>query len=144
MNLPDTNLLIYAFNASAPHHREAAAWWEEEVNSGAPVGVCWPVFQGFIRLLSGRHIVEEPYSAGELFAIAEEWWERPGVRLLSPSQDTYRIFRELMETCSIAGSAATDALIAAFALEHRGRLHSNDTDFLRFPGLKVVNPLSMR
>ncbi|MEW6277103.1 MAG: hypothetical protein AB1758_00670 [Candidatus Eremiobacterota bacterium] len=41
MILPDANLLIYAFNASAPLHRKAARWWEAQVNNGLPVGVCW-------------------------------------------------------------------------------------------------------
>lgn len=144
MILPDVNLLIYAFNLSAPQHDKAARWWEAQINSGVQIGVCWPVFQAFVRLLTGRHIVEDPYTAEDLFAIADEWWRRPNLELVGPSRETYRLFRELMENQNLSGSAATDALIAAYTLEHRGTLHSNDTDFLRFPGLRVVNPLSGR
>ena len=134
------NVLIYAYNASAPLHRAAAQWWEEQVNGGSSVGVCWPVFQGFIRLLGERHVVEQPYSSEELFAIADEWWARPSIRLLSATDHTYRHFRRLMEAHGLSGSMATDALIPAFALEHRGTLATNDTDFLRFRELSVVNP----
>ncbi len=140
MILPDVNVLIYAYNASAPLHREAVKWWEGHVNDGSSIGVCWPVFQGFVRLLGGRHVVAEPYSAQELFGIADEWWARPSVRLLSATEHTYSYFRRLMETYDLSGSMATDALIAAFALEHRGTLATNDTDFLRFRELSVVNP----
>lgn len=142
MKLPDTNLLVYAFNASAPHHRQAVAWWEEQLNGTGPVVVCWPVLQGFVRLLTGRHIVEEPYLASELLALIDQWWKRPNVRLLAPSQQTYSLFRGLMETHQLAGSASTDALIAAHALEHGATLVSNDTDFARFSGLRVFNPFT--
>ncbi len=49
-----------------------------------------------------------------------------------------------METYALSGNAATDALIAAFALEHGGRLVTNDTDFFRFEDLTVENPLCDR
>lgn len=140
MIVPDANVLIYAFNASAPLHKEAAGWWEEQVNAARPIGICWPVFQAFVRLLTSRTIVERPYTAGQLFDLAEEWWERPTVRLLAPSSETYRLFRELVQTYKLSGGATTDALIAAFALEHSGRIISNDTDFLRFSELTVENP----
>ncbi len=144
MILPDANLLIYAFNSSAPLHKRAAAWWEQQLNEAKPVGVCWPVFQAFLRLLTSRTIVEEPYTAAELFEVAGEWWVRPTVRLLAPTSQTYRIYRGLMETYALSGNAATDALIAAFALEHGGRLVTNDTDFFRFEDLTVENPLCDR
>jgi hypothetical protein len=35
----------------------------------------------------------------------------------------------------------TSTPIAALALEYKGVIHSNDVDFLRFPGLKTENPL---
>lgn len=141
MILPDVNLLVYTFNASAPNHVKSARWWEDVVNSGTVAGVCWPVFQGFVRLLTNRQIVTEPYRAGELFTIAGAWWSRPNVRLLAPTSETYRIFRELMEVHDLSGAASTDALIAAHAIEHDAVLATNDTDFLRFPGLRVENPL---
>lgn len=135
------NLLVYAFNRSAPQHSRAAAWWEQQVNGTQMVGIPWPVLQGFIRLLTGRQIVETPYTAHEIFEVVEEWWIRPSVRLLEPSRETYRLFRFLMESYNLAGSSSSDAVIASFALEHGARLASNDTDFLRFRELRVFNPL---
>jgi len=40
-----------------------------------------------------------------------------------------------------AGNLTTDAQLAALAVEHQAELHSCDTDFARFPGLRWVNPL---
>jgi toxin-antitoxin system PIN domain toxin len=137
----DLNLLVYAYNQDAPHHFKAADWWGETVNSGAGVGIAWPVFQSFLRLLSGRAAVTSPYSLDELFDITNEWWSQ-GVKLLSPSATTLALFRSLCLKYQTVGSASSDTLIAAFALEHRARLATNDTDILRYTELKVVNPLS--
>jgi toxin-antitoxin system PIN domain toxin len=139
--LPDVNLLVYAFNRSAPLHKKAASWWEDQINGGQAIGVPWPVFAAFVRLMTGRLILEDPYTPREVFEIAAEWWARPNVRLLEPTAETYRRFRALMEAYELSGSATSDALIASFALEHRARLATNDTDFLRFRELRVVNPL---
>lgn len=38
----------------------------------------------------------------------------------------------------------TDVHLAAHAIEAGGEVHSNDTDFARFQGLRWVNPLSPR
>ena len=36
----------------------------------------------------------------------------------------------------------TDAHIAALAIENQATVHSNDSDFSRFPGLHWINPLN--
>jgi predicted nucleic acid-binding protein len=40
------------------------------------------------------------------------------------------------------GNQVTDAQIAALAVEHGAVLHTADSDFLRFPGLRWLNPLT--
>ena len=35
----------------------------------------------------------------------------------------------------------TDAYLAALAIDYQAELHSCDTDFIRFPGLRWKNPL---
>jgi uncharacterized protein len=37
--LPDINLLLYAYNADAPHHEAAKAWWEALLGSDTPVAL---------------------------------------------------------------------------------------------------------
>jgi len=96
--------------------------------------------QGFIRLMSGRSLLAKPYSPKEVFQICQEWLDH-NVLLLGPSAQTWAIFRNLTEKYHLVGSATSDALIAAFAVEHRARLATNDTDFARFKELRTLNPL---
>ena len=39
-----------------------------------------------------------------------------------------------------AGNLTTDAQIAALTMQDKAVVHSNDTDFLRFPGIRWHNP----
>jgi predicted nucleic acid-binding protein len=42
-----------------------------------------------------------------------------------------------------AGPVLSDAILAAYAIEHRATLFTNDGDFARFPGLKWENPFKV-
>ncbi len=47
----------------------------------------------------------------------------------------------MLTSAGAAGNLTTDAHLAAIAIEHQAELHSTDTDFGRFSGLRWVNPL---
>ncbi len=37
MILPDVNLLIYAYNRTAPLHDRAREWWESSMSANTPI-----------------------------------------------------------------------------------------------------------
>ena len=43
MIIPDVNLLVFAYNAQAPHHAEARRWWHGLLNGEEPEGLPWAV-----------------------------------------------------------------------------------------------------
>ena len=47
----------------------------------------------------------------------------------------------MLRQLGTAANLTTDVQLAAFAIEHQGEVHSTDTDFGRFPGLRWRNPL---
>lgn len=49
---------------------------------------------------------------------------------------------KLLETFGRAGNLVTDAQLAALAIEHGAVLHTADSDFLRFRGLRWFNPVT--
>ena len=49
---------------------------------------------------------------------------------------------KLLETLGVAGNLVTDAQLAALTIEHGAVLHTADSDFLRFRGLRWLNPLT--
>ena len=60
MILPDINLLLYAYNADAPEHLRAKAWWESCLSHNRPIGVPWIVILGYIRIMISRRVFRDP------------------------------------------------------------------------------------
>ena len=142
MIVPDVNLLIYAYNADAPQHDKARAWWQGLLNSAEVIGLPWATALGFIRLMTHRSVLITPLSGPVAVTHVQSWLARPHVGPLTPGPRHLEIFRRLCETTGAVGSLTTDTHLAALAIEHQAELHSNDSDFTRFPGLRWRNPLT--
>lgn len=142
MILPDINLLIYAHASDAPHHKPAKAWLESVMNGREPVGIAWAVACGFIRLMTDPRILEHPLTARQATGIVRSWLDQPMVSMVHPGHEHLSIMERLFTEAGVAGKLTTDVHLAALAMEQGAELHSNDRDFLRFTGLRVVNPLT--
>lgn len=141
MILPDVNLLVYAYNADAPLHAKARAWWEAILNEVQPVAIPWVVSCGFIRLMTHPRVLPRPLAPGKSIAHVRSWLERPFVQIVEPGNRHLDILESLLREVGVGGNLVTDATLAALAIEHQCELHSNDTDFGRFSGLRWRNPL---
>jgi uncharacterized protein len=141
MILPDVNLLLYAVFDATPEHRAAARWWTSVLNGPEEVALVAPALFGFIRIATSPRVYADPLGLEEAVAQVEEWLGRPQVRVLVPGPRYLSLAFGLLRASGAGGNLTTDAQLAAYALENSATLYSNDTDFLRFAGLKVVNPL---
>jgi toxin-antitoxin system PIN domain toxin len=142
MILPDINLLIYAYDASSPFHAAAATWWQDCLSGEEPVGLSSVVIFGFVRISTNPRIFLHPLTAAEAAGLVRSWLERPPTQILEPSTGHVEDVLRLLEGIGTAGNLVTDAQLAALALEHDAVLHTADADFLRFPGLRWINPLT--
>lgn len=142
MIVPDINLLVFAYNEAAPGNRVARAWWEGLMSGREPVGIPWAVVLGFIRLVTHPAVFEAPLPVRTAMERVRQWFAREQVFTLDPGPRHLRILGELFEATGVAASLTTDTHLAALAIEHQCELHSNDTDFGRFPGLRWHNPLA--
>jgi toxin-antitoxin system PIN domain toxin len=141
MILPDINLLVYAYNSDAPGHRRAKAWWEACLSGDQPVGLPWAVVLGYLRLMTSRSVLVDPFAPQEALGHIRSWLERSQVQILQPGPRHLELLESLMMGLQVSGSLTTDTHLAALAIEHQAELHSNDGDFSRFPGLRWSNPL---
>ena len=142
MILPDINLLVYAYNEDAPLHSASKAWWEKSLSGTEPVGLAWGVLLGFIRLMSSRRVLLEPMPADEAVEHCRAWLGQPNTRIVKPGPSHLDILSNLLGGPPIGANLVTDAHLAALAIEHQAALHSNDSDFSRFSGLKWHNPVA--
>jgi toxin-antitoxin system PIN domain toxin len=137
----DANLLLLAYDSKSPHHQKAHAWMERIFSEPNPVGLPWQTISAFLRIMTNRRLPGERYSVDEAAQVVDEWIVRPNVRVLSPGEDHWRRFRQMVVEGQASGVLVSDAHLAALTMEYGGVLHTADRDFARFPGLRWVNPL---
>jgi hypothetical protein len=68
--------------------------------------------------------------------------EQPVVKIPESVPDHIERVLGLLVDIGTAGNLVTDAQIAAVALEHDAVVHTVDADFMRFAGLRWLNPLT--
>ena len=139
--IPDVNILMYAVSTAFREHPRAHAWWQESLSNGAPIGLAPPTVFGFLRLSTSRRVFEPPMSVNEAASFIGEWLGQSAVEYLRPGRRHLELTLGLLAEVGVAGNLTTDAQIAAHALERDGVVVTHDTDFGRFPGVRVLDPL---
>ena len=141
MIIPDLNLLLYAYNDASPNHKGARRWWSALLGGTEPVGIPWSVATGFVRLVTGPHVMGQPAAPDVAIGTVEEWFRLPHVSPVEPGRDHLTLMRRALAATGVGGNLVNDAHVAALAIEQQAEVHTNDADFARFPGLRWRNPL---
>ena len=141
MIVVDANLLIYSYDTASSHHKKSLAWVEKIFSDVEPVGLPWQTVSAFLRVMTNRRLPGSRLAIEQAVEIVDEWLEQPNVRVLTPSDDHWLLFRQMIVEGQAPGGLVTDAQLAALTMEYGGVLHTTDRDFARFPGLRWVNPL---
>jgi uncharacterized protein len=141
VKLPDVNLLLYAIDEQSPRHERARPWLEEVLSGTEAVAFAWAVLLGFLRISTNAAILERPLAAEEALDYIDAWLERPCAATVAPTAGHPALLRQLLGPLGAAGNLASDAHLAAIAIEHGAELCSSDTDFARFEGLRWRDPL---
>lgn len=143
MILPDANILIYAVNTDAPRHMEAKLWLVETLTGvRGTVLISWFTLVAFVRIVTNRKVLGNPFTLDEALEIVRGWLALPGVIVIGPGTDHLTKFEAVCRSVQATGNLITDAHLAALAIEHGCELASCDTDFGKFPGLRWINPLA--
>ena len=141
MIIPDLNLIVYAYNGGSSEHAAARKGWEGLMRGSTTVGLPWVVIVGFIRLTTTRNVFAQPCTVKDSLQCVESWLAQPVVMPLNPGPRHFESLKQAMGHTA-GGALTTDAHLAALAIEFQAELHSGDTDFARFPGLRWKNPLA--
>jgi len=137
----DANLLLYAYDASSQFHRSARSWLEAQLSGSGPVGLPWAVTLAFLRIATNPRAMTHPLTVDEATEIVSSWLELLSVAIPGPGTGHWEILARLLSTSQARGPLASDAHLAALALEHGALLATTDRDFTRFDGLRVLDPL---
>ncbi|WP_099184727.1 MULTISPECIES: TA system VapC family ribonuclease toxin [Mycobacterium] len=138
----DANLLLYAVDESSAHNVAAASWLEEVLDGDSRVGLPWQTIGAFLRIATHPRVAENPLSGPAAWRYVAEWLAVPVVWIPPATETTARVYARLSEQVEITGNLVPDGQLAALAVEHGVELASADPDFMRFPVLRWINPLS--
>jgi toxin-antitoxin system PIN domain toxin len=141
MILPDLNLLLYAYNPHVPQHEQASEWWEAALNEGELIGLPLEIPFGFVRIATSPRLGPARVGLADARRVVEGWLGLPQVRILNPSAGHFARVMNLLAAARAEGAVLSDAILAAYAIEHRATLMTTDRDFGRFPGLAWESPL---
>lgn len=139
--LLDANLLVYAHTPESPRREAASTWLEDVLNGAAKVGLPWPTLLAFARLMGNPHVVSKPVPINRAWTQAKQWLKLPQTWIPLPTDQHLTIISRLLDEES-RPDLATDAHLAALAIEHGLTLCSTDGDFARFREVRWENPLA--
>jgi toxin-antitoxin system PIN domain toxin len=143
MFVVDTNVLVYAANASAPEHarcRQLVEGWRRGV---LPWSVTWGILYEFLRIATHPRVFLDPWSIDHAGSLVVAGLASPGLTVLVETERHAGIVSELLrDTPGVSGNLLHDAHTVALMREHGARrIYTHDTDFHRFAFIEVIDPL---
>ena len=140
MELPDVDVLVYAFREDLEHHLACRTWLERRVEGEALFGISPLTLSAVVRITTNARSFRQPSTHDEAFGFCEDLIAQPNCQLVEPGGRHWRIFRRLCTEANVTGGRVTDAWYAALAIEHGCEWITMDRDFRRFAGLKWRTP----
>ena len=143
MFVVDTNVLVYAADRDSPGHercRERLLAWRAQT---VPWYLTWSVVYEFLRVTTHTRVFRSPWASSRAWSFIESILAAPALDLLTESERHASVLAGLVEDVpELTGNLVHDAHTAALMLEHGVRaIYTRDTDFHRFPGIEVRDPL---
>lgn len=138
--LVDANLLLYALVRDFDQHTRSRYWLESQLEASVSLALPWPTLLAYLRLSTNPRVFESPRSMASAWRDVRALLSQPSVWTPEPTDRHPELLGQLLH--GLRRSALVhDAHLAALAIEHDLVLCSADSDFDRFPGLEVWNPL---
>ena len=141
MLLLDANILLYAYDTHAPHHRRVHQWLSGRIEEGAVLGLPWVSMWAFLRIATNARLQRTPPPMEVCFRALRDLVSLPGASVGEPGPQHLGILEPVSREGQATGPRMTDAVLAALAVEYGATLVSTDRDFSRFRDLRWLNPL---
>ena len=140
MTLVDVNVLVYAHREDSEHHEVMRAWLDQRINSDHAFGTSELVLSGFLRIVTHPPVFNQPSPLEDALRFVAALREAPNCIVVAPGPRHWGIFIDLCRKASARGNLVADAYHAALAVESGAEWASTDRDFVRFPGLRLLDP----
>lgn len=140
--LVDANILLYSVDETSPFHVRAKSWLESALNGPQRVGIPWQSYWAFLRISTNPRALENPLQPSVAWDLVEDWLNAPTTWVPQPSVGHRQVLGRLITQLDVRANLVTDAVLAAFCIEHGLAIVSNDSDFARFSEIRWINPFA--
>ncbi len=142
MFVVDTNVLVYAANASSPFHSRCRASLESWRRAPGAWYATWAILYEFLRVTTHPRVLDPPWTARQAWTFVESLLASPGFGVLVATPRHPAVAAQVIhEVPQLSGNLSHDAHTAALMREHGiRRIYTRDVDFHRFPWVEVVDP----
>ena len=140
MRVVDANVLLYAVNESAPHHRVSCQWLDGALGGDDNVGFSWNALLAFTGITTNSRVFPSPLTTELAMAQIHEWLAAPSAYVLNPGERHPHILEDMLASAEQSGNLVNDAHLAALAVEHRASIVTFDRDFERFGSVRAYSP----
>ena len=139
----DTNVLVYASDASSPFHRQAIELVSTVAAGPDLVYLFWPVALSYLRIATHPAIFARPLPAAEAMANLGDLIARPHVRTCGEGEGFWESYQHVVASAPAQGNLVPDAHLVALMRENGvSTIWSHDRDFRRFEGIAVRDPFA--
>lgn len=144
MLVVDTNILIYAADLDSPFHVPSHTWLEAQRRKADAWYCTWPIVYEFLRVTTHPRVMRKPWATQEAWRFIQGIVGAPGFTFLEATNRHAEILAQLItEMGPLGGSIFHDAHTVALMREHGvRRIVTHDTDFHRFKGIDVFDPVA--
>lgn len=145
MLVVDTNVLVYAADDAAPEQDRCRRQLETWRHGARPWHLTWNVVYEFLRVTTHPRVLHRPRVTSEAWSFVAALLASPSCSVLLPTGGHEVVLRSLLDEVgsSVRGNLHHDAHTVVVMREHGiRRIVTRDTDFHRFPGLEVIDPLT--
>jgi hypothetical protein len=141
----DTNILLYAADRDSEFHSSCRPYLESLRNRSTPSYLTWNICYEFIRVSTHSKVLRSPWRSKQAWGFISALLQGPGFGLLTPTYRHREVLEETLEELpELRGNLIHDAHTAVLMREHGiSQISTRDTDFHRFPFLRVIDPLRL-
>ncbi len=143
MRVVDTNILLYAADRDSEFHSPCRTFLERLRADTVPSYLSWTICYEFLRVSTHHRVFRSPWTAGAAWSFIEALLAGPGFDLLTETARHQAVLTQtLAELPELRGNVLHDAHTAVLMRENGiSEICTRDSDFVRFPFLKIVDPL---
>lgn len=139
----DTNILVYARRAEAPHHEAARRLLAQLAEGSRPWALPWPCAYEFVRVVTHPRVFDPPSELAAVLEDLDSLLESPSLVLLGEGPSHRGHMRHSLSSGAARGNLAHDAHIVALCREHGvSELLTADRDFGRFTDIRSRDPFA--